>query len=87
MDARTLEGVFVPMTGTDSAEILSAIRRDGFPTTPAGLRSWMLSKARASRSPGILAGAARAGVQFVKENPALVRDGLTIGRAILKLRS
>lgn len=83
-----LEGMFLQLNAQDQAVILAAVRRDGFPATVDGVKSWVLLKATQSNTgAGMIGTAARAAVQFAKENPQVLRDGITIGRAILKLRS
>ena len=78
-------GLFLPLDPAQTAAVYAAVQRAGLPATPDGLRAWVLSMARPRRRPA-LAGAVAAARDFAAQHPELIRDGLTIGRAILKLR-
>lgn len=80
----TAAGLFIPLDPAQTAAVYAAVHRAGLPATPDGVRAWVLSMARPRRV--ALAGAVAAARDFAKQNPELIRDGLTIGRAILKLR-
>ena len=80
--------MFLQLNAQEQGTIFAAVRRDGFPATVDGMKAWLLFKAKQSNiSSGMIGGVVQTAVQFAKENPQVLRDGITIGRAILKLRS
>lgn len=78
-------GLFLPLTESEQARITAAAAAAGFPPNGDGVRRWILSQA-SKRNTGAISAALSGAASFARENPQVLRDGLTLGRAILALR-